>query len=162
MKSVLELLNSMLRHRTLMLVLGLIPYLFPTDGLAIDWALNYSELSRRVHERFPQTIPNAPDAAPYVEWLGIKADDKKEITMLLEQARRLQNVDKEQQEIADWITKFSELRKLAQESGETTTKHGVENIVNSETRITVGNGSLIRGSTVTQSSLGRIDEDKSH
>jgi hypothetical protein len=112
--------------------------------------------------RCSQTIPNAPDAAPYVEWFGIKADDKKEITMLLEQARRLQNVDKEQQEIADWITKFSELRKLAQESGETTTKHGVENIVNSETRITVGNGNLIRGSTVTQSSLGRIDEDKSH
>lgn len=129
MKSAFEFQHSMFRHRILMLVLGLIPYLFPTDVLAIDWALKYNELSRRVHERFPQPIPDISDAAPYVEWLGIKADDKKEIRLILEQATSLQNVDKDQQEIADWIMKFSGLLKLAQESGETTTKRGVENIV---------------------------------
>lgn len=88
------------------------------------WNEAYLRLKNHVEENVEQPPENSP-VETYLEWMETKAADRDEVKSLLDEAGRLSQQNPDDQELKEWVQRFSKLLVDAQNSGESTVNGAV-------------------------------------
>lgn len=116
----------MLRQSSLLLILLVLPGVLFAQT---DFEAEYNRLNALIQERWgePEGFPKVVE--PYLHWLEVKARDRAEVDALLQQLNVLAYQSPDDEELSQWLQDFLDLRGVAQESGDKTSRIGAGQVM---------------------------------
>lgn len=90
-----------------------------------DWSSEYHRLSTKIEKEFSEPRGDPPQLEPYLRWMESKAIDRDKVISLLEEAKAYSEKNPNDEVAKIWVNKFSDLLRLAQNSGENTVNGAV-------------------------------------